>query len=161
MTCYPTQLHYPGTERTRTMTCYLTQLHYPGTEPTSPCPILIMPSARLGSDKYQFKSHWFDSTRFRSSNLRIPQSPKTGGRCSTHSATTTGPQFMARVGVRAELIAILLTLLHLSFLFQTLPIFKLLRLLYYGVNRLTRITSDCKYLSGYMIKAFINNQTHK
>ena len=33
-----------------TMTCYPTQSHYPDTETT----ILIKPSARLGSDKYQF-----------------------------------------------------------------------------------------------------------
>ena len=31
-------------------------------EPTSPCPIIIMASAWLGSDKDQFESHWFDST---------------------------------------------------------------------------------------------------
>ena len=36
---------------------------YPVTEPTSPCPRLIMPNTRLGGDKYQFASHWFDSTR--------------------------------------------------------------------------------------------------
>ena len=44
------------------MTFYPTQSHY-RTEPTSPCPILMMPDARLGSDKYQFKSHWFNLTR--------------------------------------------------------------------------------------------------
>ena len=33
------------------------------TEATSPCPILIMLSAWLGSDKYQPLSHWCDSTR--------------------------------------------------------------------------------------------------
>ena len=39
----------------------LNQSHYPDTEPTSsPFPILIMPSAWLGSDEYQFLSHWFD-----------------------------------------------------------------------------------------------------
>ena len=27
---------------------------YPDTEPTSQCPILLLPSAWLGSDKYQF-----------------------------------------------------------------------------------------------------------
>ena len=37
--------------------------HYLDTEPTSSCLILIMPSIWLGSDKYQFLSHWFDSTR--------------------------------------------------------------------------------------------------
>ena len=43
-------------------------------------PVLIMPSAKRGSDKYQFKSHWFDSTRVRKlrgldSNLRPSDSP--------------------------------------------------------------------------------------
>ena len=33
---------------------HTTQSYYPDTEPTSPCPILIVPSAWLGSDKYQF-----------------------------------------------------------------------------------------------------------
>ena len=36
-----------------TMTGYLTQSHYPDAL-TSPCPILLMLNARLGSDKYQF-----------------------------------------------------------------------------------------------------------
>ena len=35
-----------------TMTCYPSQSHYPDSEPVSSCPILIMPSARLGNDKY-------------------------------------------------------------------------------------------------------------
>ena len=39
------------------------QSHNPETEPTSPFPIQIMLSTCLGSDKYQFLSHWFDSTR--------------------------------------------------------------------------------------------------
>ena len=39
-------------QATSTMTCYPTELHYPDTELTSPFPILIMPSARLGSNKY-------------------------------------------------------------------------------------------------------------
>ena len=48
-----------------------------------------MPSTRFGSDKYQLKSHWFDSTSIRkrkvwirTRDLRIPQSPTTGGRRS-------------------------------------------------------------------------------
>ena len=72
-----------------TMTCYPTQSHYPDTEPTSPCPILIMPSAWLGSDKYQFKSNWFDLTkirkhevRIRTRDLRIPRSLRREIRCS-------------------------------------------------------------------------------
>ena len=44
-----------GHQTAGTRTCYPTQSHYPDTEPTGPCPILIMPSARLGSDKYKFK----------------------------------------------------------------------------------------------------------
>ena len=49
-------------QATGTMTCYPTQSRYPDTEPTSPCHVLIMPSARLRSDKYTFLSHCFDST---------------------------------------------------------------------------------------------------
>ena len=40
-----------GDQADSTMT---TQSHYFNTEPTSPCPILVMPSAWLGSDKYNF-----------------------------------------------------------------------------------------------------------
>ena len=44
------------------MSWYPTHSHYSGTKPTSPCPILIMLSAWIGSDKYQFLSHldWLD-----------------------------------------------------------------------------------------------------
>ena len=37
-----------------TMIQYPTQSHYPDTEPAIPCPILLMPSTWLGSDKFQF-----------------------------------------------------------------------------------------------------------
>ena len=37
-----------------TMLWYPTQSYFTDTEPASPCPILIMPSSWLGSDKYQF-----------------------------------------------------------------------------------------------------------
>ena len=77
-------------------TSYSTQSHYPDTEPTSPCSILIMSSARLGSDKLQFLSHWFDSTSVRTRRVqiqthgvRIPWSSSTSDRRSTHSATTS------------------------------------------------------------------------
>ena len=40
-----------GHQATGTMTCYPTQSHYPDPEWTNHCPILIMPSTRLGSDK--------------------------------------------------------------------------------------------------------------
>ena len=43
-----------GRQASSSMTWYPTQSHYPDTEPASPCSILIMPSARLGNDKYQF-----------------------------------------------------------------------------------------------------------
>ena len=56
------------------MTWYPTQLHYPGPEPTNPCPIIIMLSVWLRTDKYNivmllvwldqssklcFRIHWF------------------------------------------------------------------------------------------------------
>ena len=41
-----------GHQATGHMTCYPSQSHYPVTQPTSPCFILIMTSARLGSDRY-------------------------------------------------------------------------------------------------------------
>ena len=73
---------------------HATQSHYPDTDPASRCPIIIMPSARLGSDKYQFWSHCFDSTRVQTHRVKIltrkiqiPWSPGMGGGCSTHSAT--------------------------------------------------------------------------
>ena len=37
-----------------TMNWYLMQSDYPNAVLTSPCPILLIPSARLGSDEYQF-----------------------------------------------------------------------------------------------------------
>ena len=77
--------------------------HYPDTEPTSPYHILIMPSTWLRSDKYQFKSHWFDSTMVQTRKVRIPWSPKMGDRCSTHSAISSGPLWKdvwIRFGIR-------------------------------------------------------------
>ena len=43
-----------GNQVTGTMNQYPTESHYPDSEQRSPCPILLMLSARLGSDKYQF-----------------------------------------------------------------------------------------------------------
>ena len=37
----------------------------------APCPILVVASARHDSDKYQFLSHWFDSTRIRTDEALI------------------------------------------------------------------------------------------
>ena len=67
-----------------TMTWHPTQSHYLDTESTSHCLILIMLQAWLGSNKCQFLSHWFDSTRV--SWFEFPQSAKIGNRRSTHSA---------------------------------------------------------------------------
>ena len=47
-----------GDEAVSTMTWCPIQSHFPGNGPTSSHPILIMPSVWLGSDKYQFVSHW-------------------------------------------------------------------------------------------------------
>ena len=44
--------------------------------PTSPCPTLIMQSTWIRSDKYQFVSHWFDSTRVLSHTFESPDLPK-------------------------------------------------------------------------------------
>ena len=44
------------------MTQYPTKSHYPDNELTSLCPILLMPSTRLGSRSTYFISHWFHST---------------------------------------------------------------------------------------------------
>ena len=44
----------PHWETTDTLTQYLIQSHYPDTVLTSHGPILLMQSARLGNDKYQF-----------------------------------------------------------------------------------------------------------
>ena len=79
-----------GDQTESTMTCYPTQSYYPDTEPTSPCSILNMLSARLGSDKYKFLSHWFDSTWARTHEVRIPHSPKTRDGRSTHLAILSG-----------------------------------------------------------------------
>ena len=51
-----------GNQAASTMTWFSTHSHYPDPEPTSPCPILIMPSTYLGSHKYQFYKSlvWLD-----------------------------------------------------------------------------------------------------
>ena len=67
-----------GEQAVSTMTWYPTQSYYPDTEPTSPCFILIMPSAWLWSDKYNTFSHWFDFTMVQTHEVRNPHSRKTG-----------------------------------------------------------------------------------
>ena len=74
-----------GDQTASTMTRYPTQSHYPDTEPTSPCLTLIMLSACLGSNKYQFLSHWFYSAKVQTHEDRISRFPKMGDECSTHS----------------------------------------------------------------------------
>ena len=79
-------------QATCTVPWYPTQSHYPDTESISPCPILIMLNTRLGIDKYQFWSHWLDSTRvWWTHECRIIQSPKTGDGRSTHSVIPSSP----------------------------------------------------------------------
>ena len=75
-----------GHQATSTMIRYPTQSHYPDTERSSLCHILLMLSTWLPEAKsIIFLSHWFDSTR-----LRIPRSMKTWDGCSTHSAIPSG-----------------------------------------------------------------------
>ena len=59
---------------------------------------LPYPSAQLGSDKYQFFSHWFDSTRVRTCEVRIARSPTTGDGCSTHSTILSNCSLIDRHG---------------------------------------------------------------
>ena len=42
------------------------------THSTSPCPIVVMLSAKIVGDKHASLSHWFDSTRIRTDEARIP-----------------------------------------------------------------------------------------
>ena len=49
-----------------------------------------MPSTRLGSDKYKPLSNWFDSTKIRTREVRIPRSSSTGDECSINSVTPSG-----------------------------------------------------------------------
>ena len=51
-----------GSQVAGTMTQHPIQSHYPDTELTSPCPILLISSTRLGSDKYQCNKSlvWLD-----------------------------------------------------------------------------------------------------
>ena len=69
-----------GNKAAMTSTWYPYQSGYHDTEPISPCPILLILSTWLGSDKYQFLSHWFDFTRVRTHKVQIPISPKNGRR---------------------------------------------------------------------------------
>ena len=59
-----------------TITRYPTLSHYPDTEVTSPCPILLMLRARLGSNKYQFDviGLTWPGTKLLISHTRCPHS---------------------------------------------------------------------------------------
>ena len=60
-----------GDQATHTMAQFPSPLLYSDTAPTSLCPILIMPSAWLGSDMYQFLSHCFVLTMVLTHTVRI------------------------------------------------------------------------------------------
>ena len=47
---------------------------------TVSCCMLMMPGTRLGSDKYKLLSHWFDSTKVQTHDVRIPKPIKSGNR---------------------------------------------------------------------------------
>ena len=76
-----------GDQATRAM---MPQSHFPVTEASYCFPILIMQNTWVGKNIYAFLNHWFDSTRVQTSEVRIPQSPKTGVGRSTHSAIPPG-----------------------------------------------------------------------
>ena len=83
------------------MTYYPTQSHCPNTEPSNPYPILIIPGARLGIHKYQFKSHWFDSTRTRTRKVQTRSRVFQTSR-PTHSAMPSGPTLASKFIKRAH-----------------------------------------------------------
>ena len=66
----------PGDQADSTMTGYPIQSHYHAFEPTSRCPILIMQSAWLGSDKNKYLSYRFVSTRIQTCDLESYDLPK-------------------------------------------------------------------------------------
>ena len=68
------------------MTQYPTQWHYPDTELTSPCPILLLPSTRLG-EWHILILQVFDLTR---SGTELPNSHMRSP-CTSHWASTPDP----------------------------------------------------------------------
>ena len=58
-----------GDQADNTTTWYPDQSHYPDTEPPSHCPVLIMLSACLGSDKYKVSGLTSPDQRFESHDL--------------------------------------------------------------------------------------------
>ena len=91
-----------GDQATSCMTLYPTRSHYPEHWAAQSLPypsntkylvrnqrVSIFKSFvwfhQLGSNKYQFLCHWFDSTRVLTREVWIARSPKTGEGRSTHS----------------------------------------------------------------------------
>ena len=79
-----------GDQTASTVTWYPTQSHYPGTELTNPFSILIMLSAWLGRDTYQFLSHWFDSTRIQTHGSEFHNLPNRETDAQLNSASPSG-----------------------------------------------------------------------
>ena len=65
-----------GNLASSTMILYPTQSHYPETELTSSCPITIILSTWLESDKYHLLSHCLDSTKVRAHEVFSLHLPK-------------------------------------------------------------------------------------
>ena len=59
-----------------TSTWYPIQSHYPDIGPTSACPILLMLSAWLGSDKHKYFRHWFGFTSVQTGGFESQDLPK-------------------------------------------------------------------------------------
>ena len=99
----------------------LSHIILPDTELTSPCSILIMINIRLRSDKYQVVSHWFDSTRIWTHEVRILISQNGD---PTHSAIPSGlvrleptgwnPGCVKPITQKLELVTSSLVTLHYS-----------------------------------------------
>ena len=64
-----------GNQITCTRIRYPTLSHYPDNDPTSPCPMLIILSAWLGRDKYQYLSHYLTRPRIKLPNFRTRARP--------------------------------------------------------------------------------------
>ena len=63
-----------GNQTTGTiMTRFPTQSHYPEVELTIPCPMVLRPGARLGSDKYQFYKSLLARTHNRPNALAVSE----------------------------------------------------------------------------------------
>ena len=91
-------------QATGTITCYPTQSYYPDTERTSPCPIFILSSDRVGNDKYHLKligltQPGFENTRsrFEAATLRFPDLRQREASALTHSVTPTGLPLLKRL----------------------------------------------------------------